>query len=136
MNRQIAILIIIVTGILGTISVSAQRRPYTQLMKEIGPTFASLKKNLDSNAAEAAAQDAVKLQGLFKETEEFWAQFNTKDGVDYAKNAQKAFSEINAKAKSNDIQGAQKAYGTIGSICGDCHFSHREDTGKGFVIKP
>ena len=29
-----------------------------------------------------------------------------------------------------------KAYGTIGSICGDCHFSHREDTGKGFVIKP
>ena len=136
MNRQIAILIIIVTGILGTISVSAQRKPYTQLMKEIGPTFASLKKNLDSNAAEAAAQDAVKLQGLFKETEEFWAQFNTKDGVDYAKNAQKAFSEINAKAKSNDIQGAQKAYGTIGSICGDCHFSHREDTGKGFVIKP
>ena len=136
MNRQIAILIIIVTGILGTISVSAQRKPYTQLMKEIGPTFASLKKNLDSNAAEAAAQDAVKLEGLFKETEEFWAQFNTKDGVDYAKNAQKAFSEINAKAKSNDIQGAQKAYGTIGSICGDCHFSHREDTGKGFVIKP
>ena len=136
MNRQIAILIIIVTGILGTISVSAQRKPYTQLMKEIGPTFASLKKNLDSNAAEAAAQDAVKLEGLFKETEEFWAQFNTKDGVDYAKNAQKAFSEINAKAKSNDIQGAQKTYGTIGSICGDCHFSHREDTGKGFVIKP
>ena len=105
-------------------------------MKEVGPAFASLKKNLDGNAAEAAAQDAVKLEGLFKETEEFWAQFNTKDGVDYAKNAQKAFSEISAKARSNDIQGAQKAYGTIGSICGDCHFSHREDTGKGFVIKP
>src|SRR5436853_142645 len=66
MNRQIAILIIIVTGILGTISVSAQRRPYTQLMKEIGPTFASLKKNLDSNAAEAAAQDAVKLKDSSK----------------------------------------------------------------------
>jgi cytochrome c556 len=136
MNRQIAILIIIVTGILGTISASAQRKPYTQLMKEIGPTFASLKKDLDSNMADAAAQDAVKLEGLFKETEEFWAQFNTKDAVDYAKNAQKAFSEIGAKAKSNDIPGAQKAYGTIGSICGDCHFSHREDTGKGFVIKP
>ena len=74
MNRRIAILIIIVTGILGTISASAQRKPYTQLMKEIGPTFAGLKKNLDSNAAEAAAQDAIKLEGLFKETEEFWAR--------------------------------------------------------------
>jgi hypothetical protein len=105
-------------------------------MKEIGPVFASLRKNLDGNLAEAAVQDAVKLEGLFKETEEFWSQFNTKDAVDHAKNAQKAFAEITAKAKANDMKAAQAALGTIGSICADCHFSHREDTGKGFVIKP
>ena len=136
MNRQIAFLIIVSAGLFAGASMFAQNRPYTQLMKEIGPTFASLKKNLDSNAADGAVQDAEKLQGLFKETEAFWAQFNTKDAVDHAKNAQKAFAEISAKAKNNDIKAAQKAYGTIGSICGDCHFSHREDTGKGFVIKP
>jgi cytochrome c556 len=136
MNRQIALLIIGITAVLGTISAFAQRKPYTQLMKEIAPTFASLKKNLDSNSAEAAVQDAEKLEGLFKETEEFWAQFNTKDAVDHARNAQKAFAEISAKARGNDMKAAQKAYGTIPSICGDCHFSHREDTGKGFVIKP
>lgn len=136
MNRQVALLIIVSAGFFAVASMFAQSRPYTQLMKDIGPTFASLKKNLDSNSAAAAAEDAQKLEGLFKETEAFWAQFNTKDAVDHAKNAQKAFAEISAKAKENDMKAAQKTYGSIGSICGDCHFSHREDTGKGFVIKP
>ncbi len=136
MNRQSALIIIISAAFFAGVAAFAQSRPYTQVMKEIGPAFASLKKNLDSDAAAAAVQDAGKLEELFKETETFWAKFNTKDAVDHAKNAQKAFAEIGAKAKSNDMKAAQKAYGTIGSICGDCHFSHREDTGKGFVIKP
>jgi len=135
MNRQIALVIIIITGTVGAMTAFAQRN-YTQVMKEIAPTFQSLKKNLDSNSAEAAVQDADKLQGLFKETESFWAKFNTKDAMDYAKRAQKAFGEVSAKAKANDMKAAQTAYGTVGSVCGDCHFSHREDTGKGFVIKP
>src|SRR6476646_9603635 len=138
MNRQSALIIIVAAGFLAGASMFAQngvfhvgggvtpptvqRRPYTQLMKDIGPTFQSLKKNLDNNSAAAAIEDAVKLEELFKETEAFWAQFNTKDAVDHAKNAQKAFAEISAKAKSNDMMAAQKAYGTIGSICGDCHF--------------
>ena len=105
-------------------------------MKDVGATFASLKKNLDGNSAAAAAQDAVKLEASFKEAETFWAQFNTKDAVDLAKEAQEAVAQVGAKAKDNDIKAAQTAYGAIGRICGDCHFSHREDTGKGFIIKP
>ena len=136
MNRQVALAVIVGAGLFAGASMFAQSRPYTQVMKDVGPTFASLKKNLDSNSAAAVVQDAEKLEGLFKETEAFWAQFNTKDAVDHAKNAQKAFADISAKAKSNDLKAAQKTYGSIGSICGDCHFSHREDTGKGFVIKP
>ena len=136
MNRQSALIIIIGAGLFAGAAAFAQSRPYNQVMKDIGPTFASLKKNLDSNSADAVLQDAGKLEELFKETEAFWTKFNTKDAVDHAKNAQKAFAEISAKTKSNDMKAAQKAYGTIGSICGDCHFSHREDTGKGFVIKP
>ena len=136
MNRQIALILIVVAGFFAAATALAQHKPYNQLMKEIGPTFASLRKNLDSNSAEAAVQDAAKLEELFKETEAFWAQFNTKDAVDHAKGAQKAFAEISAKAKNNDMKAAQAALGTIGSICADCHFSHREDTGKGFIIKP
>src|ERR1700756_2982652 len=103
MNRPVAFLIIVSAAFFAVASMFSQSRPYTQVMKDIGPTFASLKKNLDSNAADAVVQDAEKLEGLFKETEAFWSQFNTKDAVDHAKNAQKAFAEISAKAKSNDI---------------------------------
>ena len=136
MNRQIVLVLITVAGLYAAVTLYAQSKPYTQLMKEIAPTFAALKKDLDSNSAEAAAQDAEKLEGLFKETEAFWAKFNTKDAVEHARNAQKALAEVGAKAKANDMKAATKAYGSIGSICGDCHFSHREDTGKGFIIKP
>jgi hypothetical protein len=136
MNRHVALVVIVIAGFLAAVTAFPQSRPYNQVMKDIAPTFASLKKNLDNNAADAAVQDAVKLQALFKETEAFWAPFNTKDALDHVKNAQKAFADIEAKAKSNDLKAAQKTYGTVGSICGDCHFSHREDTGKGFIIKP
>ena len=136
MNRQIALGLIVIAAFCAGATVFAQSKNYTQLMKEIAPTFAALRKDLDSKSAAAAAEDAEKLQGLFKETEAFWAKFNTKDAIDHARNAQKALADVSAKAKANDIPGATKAYGAIGSICGDCHFSHREDTGKGFLIKP
>ena len=136
MNRQLALIIIVIAALLAGATAFAQRRPYTQVMKDIGATFASLKKNLDGNSAAAAAEDAAKLEALFKETEAFWTPFKTKDAIDYAKRAQEAFAEVGAKAKDADIKAAQTAYGAIGSICGDCHFSHREDTGKGFIIKP
>ncbi len=136
MNRQIALVLIVIAALYAGASLFAQSKNYTQLMKEIAPTFATLKKDLDSNSAAAAAEDAEKLQGLFKEAEAFWTKFNTKDAIDHAKNAQKAFADVSAKAKANDMKAATKAYGTVGSICGDCHFSHREDTGKGFIIKP
>lgn len=136
MNRQLALIIIVIAALLAGATAFAQRRPYTQVMKDIGATFTSLKKNLDGNSVAAAAEDAAKLEALFKETEAFWTPFKTKDAIDYAKRAQEAFAEVGAKVKGNDIKAALTAYGTIGSFCGDCHFSHREDTGKGFIIKP
>ena len=136
MNRQLSLIIIVTAALIAGTTAFAQHRPYTQVMKDVGATFASLKKNLDGNSAAAAAGDAVKLEASFKEAEAFWAQFNTKDAVDLAKEAQEAVAQVGAKAKDNDIKAAQTAYGAIGRICGDCHFSHREDTGKGFIIKP
>jgi len=137
MNRQVALITIVISALLsGATTFAQQRRPYNQVMKDIGATFASLKKNLDGNSAAAAAEDAAKLEAFFKETEAYWAPFKTKDAIDHAKHAQEAFADVGAKAKGNDIKAALTAYGTIGSICGDCHFSHREDTGKGFIIKP
>jgi cytochrome c556 len=138
MNRQLALCVILAAGVFAaTASLAQQKRPYNELMKDIAATYASVKKNLDGNAAPAAAADAVKLQTLFKDTEDFWTQFKTKDALDAAKGAQDAAAAIGAAAKANNIQKAQASYNGVGKFCAACHASHREQMpDKSYKIKP
>jgi cytochrome c556 len=137
MNRQFALIIIVIAGVVaGTAALAQEHRPYDQIMKEVGSTFAELKKNLDGNSAEAAAENAAKLEALFTETEAFWAPLDTQDAVNYAKRARDAAAAVGAAAKSKDIKAAQESYSAVQKNCGNCHFTHREDTGKGYLIKP
>ena len=92
--------------------------------------------NWDQSVRDAAVQDATKLQGLFKETEDFWGKFNTHDAMGFAKSAQDGADQVIAATKANDPRKAQAAYAAIQKNCGLCHFTHREETGKGFFIKP
>ena len=138
MTRQIAWMLILSAGVCAaTASFAQQKRPYNELMKDVAATYASVKKDLDSNGAPAAAADAAKLQSLFKETEDFWAQFKTKDALDAAKGAQDAASAIAAAAKANNVQKAQASYNGVGKFCNACHTSHREQMpDKSYKIKP
>jgi cytochrome c556 len=114
-----------------------QSRPYDQVMKEVGPTYANLKKNLDASAFPAAAEDAAKLVSLFKETENFWTPFKTKDALDFAKSAQDLAQSARTAARDNNAQKAQGAYNALGKACKGCHDSHREAMpDKSFKIKP
>ena len=138
MNRQVAVIVIIVAAICaGSASFAQQKRPYDELMKDIAATYASVKKNLDAKAGPAAAADAAKLEGLFKDTEAFWAQFKTKDALDAAQGAQKGLAALAAASKANDIQKAQASYTAVGKSCATCHASHREQMpDKSYRIKP
>ncbi len=138
MSRQVATILIVVAAVFAVrASFAQQRRPYNELMKDVAATYASVKKNLDGNAAPAAAADAAKLQELFKDTESFWAQFKTKDAFDAAKGAQDAAGGIVAAAKANNIQKAQASYNAVGKFCNGCHASHREQMpDKSYKIKP
>lgn len=137
MSRRFLLVMITAAGVVAVAAAFAQQsRPYNQIMKDVGTTFASLKQNLDANSAAAAAADAAKLEGLFTETEAFWAPLDTQDAVKFAKGAREAASAVGTAAKSNDMKAAQASYSVIQKNCGNCHFAHREDTGKGFLIKP
>jgi hypothetical protein len=138
MNRQFVLIIIVIAAVFaGATALAQQHRPYNEIMKAIGPTSASLKKNLDENSAAAAAQDAAKLEALFTETEAFWAALNTQDAVNLAKRAREGAAAVGTAAKANDIKAAQASYSAMQKNCGNCHLAHREDTGKGgFVIRP
>jgi hypothetical protein len=139
-DRRFAVMVIGAAAVFGAVNLLAQqpqKQPYDQLMKDVAATYASVKKNLDAGAGPAAVADAAKLEGLFKETEAFWAQFKTKDALDAAKGAQQGAAAIAAAAKANNIQKAQTSYTGVGKFCAACHTSHREQMpDKSFRIKP
>src|SRR5215467_7138148 len=116
--RKVFVLIAACGTMGAAIALSAQNRPYDQVMKEVAPAYASLKTHLDSQAFASAAEDAAKLDRLFKETENFWTPFKTKDALDFAKSAQTASAAIRKS-------------------CKNCHDSHHESMpDKSFKIKP
>jgi cytochrome c556 len=135
MNQRVALVVILISGLVMT--VYAQKRPYDVVMKDIGATYANLKKNLDASAMAPAAEDAAKLQNLFKETEDFWTPFKTKDAIEAAKAAGATSQTIATAAKEGNAQKAQAAYGAIAKNCKSCHDAHRElMPDKSFKIKP
>src|SRR6266545_1285812 len=107
MNRRIVLIVIAIVGVLGVTAFAQQRRPYNLIMKDVGATFANLRKNLDANNGPAAADDAVKLQALFTETEGFWAPFDTHDAMGFAKRAREAAAAVSTAGKANDVKAAQ-----------------------------
>ena len=138
MSRRFALVLIVTAGIFACVqSFAQQKRPYNELMKDIPATYARVKKNLDANAAPAVAANATKLQALFKDTEDFWSQFKTKDALDAAKGAQDVAGAIAAAAKANSMQKAQASYNGVGKFCNACHTLHREQMpDKSYKIKP
>jgi len=127
MNRKFVLTVIAMVGILAGASVWAQqRRTHDLIMKDVQATYANLKKNLDANNTAGAVDDVAKLQGLFKETEAFWAPLNTQDAVNFAKSAQEDAGAVAAAVKANDMKKAQESYATVRENCAGCHFSHRE----------
>ena len=119
------------------LDVWGQARRYDQIMKDVSATYEKLKKSLDAKNDAEAAQDAMKLQNLFKETEEFWAPFDTKDATDAAKGAQTAFAALSASVNVNNFQQALTTYNGVTRYCAACHTAHRVQTAdQSYRIKP
>ena len=129
--------IVVAAVVAGATALAQQHRLHNQIMKDVGATFPSLKKNLDANNAAAAAEDAAKLEGFFSEAEAFWTPLNTEDAVVFSKRARAAATAIGNAAKANDMKAAQASYTVLQRACGNCHSAHREEmTGGSFNIKP
>ena len=135
MDSQTVLITIAIAGLFA-VPAAAQLRPYNIVMKEIGATVEILRKDLDADLA-AAAATASKLEGLLKETEDFWTEFKTKDAIDAAKGAQGVVRAVAAAARNKDLQNAKNAASGLGKFCAACHNSHREQLpDKSYRIKP
>jgi hypothetical protein len=120
-----------------TLNGFAQTRPHDQIMKDVGATFEKLKASLDARNAADASQHVAKLQGLFKETQQFWEPFETKDATDAAKGAQTVLEAMSGSIKVNNFQQALTTYTRVSQYCAACHSVHRvQMADQTYRIKP
>lgn len=135
MTRRFFVVAAIVT--LATSAAAAQTRPYNVIMKEVGSTLGTLRKTVDDSDFARSAEQAERLEQLFKETEDFWAKFKTKDAIDAAAGAGELSASIAAAARAKDAAKMKTAAGGLGKFCTTCHDSHREQMpDKTYRIRP
>jgi len=123
--RKSSILIAVCTAAAMTLTLYAQR-DITPVMKEAGPAFVSLGKNLQASSAADAEKDAEKLQGLFKETATFMKAQKQDKGVTWANDAAALAADIAKAAKANDTATANTKRGDLQKACLTCHTTYRE----------
>jgi len=125
-----------ITMILAAAVLSAQSdSDYQGYMKIIGPTNASLQKNIAAKDASATGADAKKLQDTFKQVEAFWQARGAADAVNFAKSAGNVAGMVAKSAAAGNMDQAATDAKGMGANCGGCHMAHREKTDAGFKIK-
>jgi cytochrome c556 len=96
------------------------------IMKQVGATQQSMRKNIDAKSAADVAADAGKLEGLFKQASGVFKALKAQDAVDASNNNVMAAADIVKAAKANDFDTAAAKAGVIQKSCKGCHDVHRE----------
>ena len=131
-------LIVVVTGIasLASIGLAQEDKDYQTWMKTVASTNGTLRKNVEAKMGDAAAADADKIAGAFKQITAFWEKRGAADAVAAAQKAATAAGDISTAAKAGNWDQASGAVMALGGTCGGCHRAHREGTAQeGFKIK-
>jgi len=130
-------LLVVAVVVLGLSVTSAQARPYNVIMKDVASASGALRKSVDASDFAGSLEHSQRLERLFKETEDFWTKFKTKDAIDAAVGAKELSASIAAAANAKDAQKMKTAAGGLGKFCTSCHDSHREQMpDKSYRIRP
>lgn len=133
--RRRCLVIAVVTAAVG--AAAAQARPYDVIMKEVAAASGALRKSVEASDFATSAEQARRLEQLFKETEDFWTTFRTKDAIDAAAGARELSASIGAAASAKDATKMKTAAGGLGRFCTTCHDSHRVQLpDKSYAIRP
>ena len=109
---------------------------YQSFMKSNGAAVASLRKNLDAKAGDAAAADAKTLQDNFAKVYAYWQKKNVSDAMKFAMDGRDAFTQVADLASAGKFDDASAAMKTGQATCAGCHMAHREKAPDGsFTMK-
>ena len=135
MSRHYFLLVAVLVASIG--AGAAQARPYNVIMKDVATVSGALRKSVEASDFAASTEHAQRLERLFKETEDFWTKFKTKDAIDAAVGAKELSASIAAAASAKDAPKMKTAVSGLGRFCTSCHDSHREQMpDKSFRIRP
>jgi hypothetical protein len=104
---------------------------YDKVMKAVGQTVGSLRKNAEAQNADGVSADARKMAGLFKDAGTFWTQQNNKEAADWAKSAMDHAAEIDKAAAANNLAGVGEHTKMMMGVCQTCHAKHRDRAADG-----
>lgn len=129
MKRILPIVVCLIC--LGTMAWAQDDAAYQQWMKTVGPTMASLNKNLTAKSGDAAVADAKTLQGIFGQVHDYWQGKKVDDAVKFSADAQAGFKQVSDLAAAGKFDEASAAVKTAQANCGGCHMAHREKEADG-----
>jgi cytochrome c556 len=104
---------------------------YDKLMKAVGQTAGSLRKNAEAQNAEGVSADAKKMAGLFKDANTFWTQQNNKEAADWAMGAMEHATEIDKAATAKSMGGVTEHTKMMMGACQTCHAKYRDRAADG-----
>jgi hypothetical protein len=133
--KKTLLLFVIGIATLASIGLAQDEKDYQTWMKTVQATNGTLRKNIEAKMGDAAAADADKLSGVFKQVAAFWEMKGGADAVSAAQKAALTSDQISMAAKSGNWTEASAGLTTLGGTCGGCHMAHRERGPDGFKIK-
>lgn len=109
---------------------------FATLMKSVGATNGSLRKNIEGQAADAIAADARKMADLMKNNMVFWTARKNQEAADWAKGAMEAAMSIEKAAGAKDMATVSGGAKALGGSCQTCHMKNRDKAPDGtYMIK-
>ena len=113
------------------LNVMGMQRGHPDIMKDIGSTRASLMRNIEAGNGEAAAADAMKLEGFFKEVVPMYERMNLEAAIEMANKASADSAAAAKAAADGNMEAATEAHGNIVGACRGCHGQYREKAPDG-----
>lgn len=109
---------------------------FDKLMKSVGQTVGSLRKNVEAQATDAVIADAKTMAGLMTKNQAFWTQRKNTEAADWAKGAADHAAAIEKGATAKDMAAVGDHTKQLMASCQTCHMKNRDKAADGtYMIK-
>jgi cytochrome c556 len=109
---------------------------YDKLMKAVGATVGSMRKNMEGQMADAVVADAKKIAALQKDSAAFWTAGKVTEAAEWSTAAANHAGEVQKAVVAKNLAGAAEHMKMLIGTCAQCHAKYRDKaTDSRYIIK-